>query len=57
MVLCEIGNEKYTVRVHSGRMTEEKRKEVIENAAKKFWMDIQSGAAGRDRCVSDGFQR
>lgn len=54
MILAEIDNERYSVRVHSGKMTEEERKEVILSAAKEFYRDIQRCASGGNGAFLDG---
>lgn len=49
MVICEVNTDKYLVRVHSGKLTELERKEVITQAAEKFNRDIQKSEAKRGK--------
>lgn len=46
--MIEIKTEKYAVKIHPGKMTDEERKEAIINAAKKFYQGIQPCLVGND---------
>lgn len=41
----EVISEKYIVRIHPGKLTEEERKAVLEDAAKRFFKAIEKGKA------------
>ena len=41
MMVKEIITEKYIVRIHTGKLTDEERKEVLKNATRQFFQDIQ----------------
>jgi ribosome recycling factor len=50
MSVLVVNSEKAIVRIHTGKLTEEERKEVLKRAAEKFFKDIQANNACRD-CV------
>ena len=37
----EINTEKFTVRIHEGKLTEAERKEVLKNASERFFRSVQ----------------
>ena len=41
MAVVEYDNGKAIVRIHSGKLTEEERKKVLEDAAKQFFKAIE----------------
>lgn len=43
--------EKAIVRIHSGKLTEEQRKEVLTSAAKEFYLAIQKDKAQLQRQI------
>lgn len=52
----EIITEKYIVRIHPGKRTEEERKEVLKSASEKFYRGIQSCPNHYDRICFDNRQ-
>lgn len=51
MSVTEYRFENAIVRIHDGKLTEEQRKVVIENAAKDFYKAIQRAEAQKKRNV------